>query len=253
MQFREEAAVFRGATQNIRTMSEEWAGSFLYCLDCRNERVSTLPNNEPVADFICDRCGATYELKSQKTRFRNKVVDGAYKTMIDRLSSDANPTLLLLRYSAENWQVLDMLAVPKFFFTSLCIEKRRPLAPTARRAGWVGCNILLNAIPAVGKIPIIRDQLVRDRHEVWDAWDKSKALHEDRLESRSWLLLTQTFVEQLPSQFSLAQLYEFEGAAHTAFPENNNIRPKLRQQLQKLRDRGFIQFLGNGRYQRLDG
>ena len=33
-------------------------------------------------------------------------------------------------------------------------------------------------------------------------------------------------------------------------PNNNNIRAKIRQQLQQLRDRGIISFLGNGRYQK---
>jgi hypothetical protein len=37
------------------------------------------------------------------------------------------------------------------------IEKRKPLAPTARRAGWTGCNILLRDIPEAGKIFVVRD------------------------------------------------------------------------------------------------
>ena len=32
------------------------------------------------------------------------------------------------------------------------------------------------------------------------------------------------------------------------YPWNHNIRPKIRQQLQVLRDRGLISFLGNGQY-----
>ena len=32
--------------------------------------------------------------------------------------------------------------------------------------------------------------------------------------------------------------------------QNNNIRAKIRQQLQFLKDRGFIEFLGDGKYKK---
>jgi len=51
------------------------------------------------------------------------------------------------------------------------------------------------------------------------------------------------------SSFSLEALYRFEGELSRRFPKNNNIRAKLRQQLQRLRDQGQIHFLGNGLYQ----
>ncbi len=34
-------------------------------------------------------------------------------------------------------------------------------------------------------------------------------------------------------------------------PQNNNIRPKIRQQLQVLRDKGVIEFLGRGLYRKI--
>ena len=51
--------------------------------------------------------------------------------------------------------------------------------------------------------------------------------------------------------FTLGEFYELcvpRGVKR--FPKNTSIRPKLRQQLQDLRDRGFIEFLGSGRYKR---
>ena len=41
--------------------------------------------------------------------------------------------------------------VPKHFFVPDIIEKRKPLAETARRAGWIGCNIVLKNIPNEGR------------------------------------------------------------------------------------------------------
>jgi len=40
-------------------------------------------------------------------------------------------------------------------FPPSAIIKRNPLAPTARRAGWIGCNIALNRIPFEARIAIV--------------------------------------------------------------------------------------------------
>jgi type II restriction enzyme len=44
-------------------------------------------------------------------------------------------------------------------------------------------------------------------------------------------------------------MYAFEAQLETLYPKNRNVRPKIRQQLQVLRDAGFISFLGEGRYE----
>ena len=46
------------------------------------------------------------------------------------------------------------------------IEKRDPLGASARRAGWVGGNILLKNIPEVAKIKIIENGKILDKDEV---------------------------------------------------------------------------------------
>jgi type II restriction enzyme len=35
---------------------------------------------------------------------------------------------------------------------------------------------------------------------------------------------------------------------HRLYPGNRNVRPKIRQQLQVLRDQGYLDFIGPGRY-----
>jgi type II restriction enzyme len=47
-------------------------------------------------------------------------------------------------------------------------------------------------------------------------------------------------------------MYKFENLLQIKHPANNNIKPKIRQQLQILRDKGFIEFLGNGKYRKVD-
>lgn len=44
--------------------------------------------------------------------------------------------------------------------------------------------------------------------------------------------------------------YAFESWLALRHPKNHNIKPKIRQQLQFLRDKGFVEFLGDGRYKK---
>jgi type II restriction enzyme len=48
----------------------------------------------------------------------------------------------------------------------------------------------------------------------------------------------------------LDDVYAFEGELRSRYPQNKHVKPKIRQQLQVLRDKGYIDFLGNGRYRK---
>lgn len=49
-------------------------------------------------------------------------------------------------------------------------------------------------------------------------------------------------------QFALRDIYNHEDELTSLHPGNNNVRPKIRQQLQVLRDKGILEFLGGGEY-----
>jgi len=51
--------------------------------------------------------------------------------------------------------------------------------------------------------------------------------------------------------FTLAEIYKFERKLKEKHPNNNFIRDKIRQQLQVLRDKGIINFVGNGNYKKV--
>ena len=125
--------------------------------------MSHFPNNSPLADFFCTSCTEEYELKSQKGKFGTKVVDGAYKTKCDRLAASNNPNLLLMNYDLKSLAVVNLFIVPKHFFVRDIIEERKPLAATARRAGWNGSKILLDRVPEFGKIHIVRNGVIRPK------------------------------------------------------------------------------------------
>ena len=52
-------------------------------------------------------------------------------------------------------------------------------------------------------------------------------------------------------EFQLSDVYSFEEVLSIKHPKNNNIQAKIRQQLQFLRDKGYIEFLGHGRYRKI--
>ena len=178
------------------------------------------------------------------------ISDGAYHTMIERLSSRSNPNLLLLQYDAQLWLVKNLSAIPRYYFTPDIIQKRNPLSPTAKRAGWVGCNILVRQIPVAGRINIIENQIVQPLEKIQTAWNKTRFLNKVKNnETKGWLLQTMLCIDRIgKNEFQLKDLYRYEKILSEVFPENNHIKEKLRQQLQILRDRGYLDFVGGGIY-----
>src|SRR5205807_1254470 len=135
--------------------------------------------------------------------------------------------------------VTNLFVVPKHFFVREIIEERKPLAPTARRAGWIGCNVLLNQIPASGKIFIVRDGQPQPKQSVVAQWKKTLFLREEGVEARGWLIEVMKCVEGIGRQeFELDDVYAFESRLSSLYPNNRHVKHKIRQQLQVLRDRG---------------
>lgn len=241
-------AAFDSGSQTARVLTEAWASNEAFCPNCGNARLNRFENNRPVADLYCNTCKEEFELKSQKARFGSRVNDGAYRTMCQRLDSQNNPNLMLLNYTLSSG-VSNLFVVPKHFFVRDIIEERKPLAEGARRAGWVGCNILLSNVPQSGKIFMVRDGVIVDRQSVLDQWQRTLFLRFESMASRGWLLNVLKCVETIGrNEFTLDDVYAFETHLSGLYPMNRHVRQKIRQQLQVLRDRGFLEFLGRGRY-----
>ncbi|WP_365987124.1 hypothetical protein [uncultured Brevundimonas sp.] len=51
-------------------------------------------------------------------------------------------------------------------------------------------------------------------------------------------------------ELSLDDGYAHEATLAALYPDNHNVRPKIRQQLQVVRDRGCLAFNGRGTYRR---
>lgn len=247
--FEEEQASFSSASQRARVWTETWVQRTLYCPRCGNSQLSKFPNNNPAADFYCTSCNEEFELKSTKGKFGARVNDGAYRTMRDRILSKRNPNFFMMRYSTLERGVADLFVVPKHFFSLDTLQPRKPLAETARRAGWTGCNILLGKIPEAGKIFLIREKLILPKKDVLARWQNTAFLRDVQPGTKGWLLDVMKCIEAIGKrEFEIDDVYAFERQLQRLYPNNQNVKPKIRQQLQYLRDRGYLEFLSRGTY-----
>ena len=243
------AGFYSSSSQRVRVMTEYWVNKSVFCPNCGSS-LSHFEANRPVADFYCTNCFEEYELKSKHGKMGNKIVDGAYSTMIARLLANNNPNFFFLTYNRFTFEISNFLTIPKYFFIPDIIQIRKALSPTARRTGWIGCNIVMSNIPEFGKIFYVQNGIAKSRNEVLDRWSKTefiKGTH--NIEAKGWLLDVLLCVEKLKkAEFSLEEVYSFEEYLKAKHPMNNNVKAKIRQQLQFLRDKDVIEFLGRGRY-----
>lgn len=241
---------YKSQSQKIRVLTESWIDKEAYCPNCGYFEIDKYENNRPVADFFCSNCKEDYELKSKKDAVGAKIVDGAYRTMLERLQDTHNPNFFLLNYSPANFEIVNFLVIPKHFFVPDIIEKRKPLSQTARRAGWIGCNILLGHIPQAGKIFFIKDKQVEPKENVLAEWKKTLFLREEKvISAKGWLLDIMRCIEKIDKrEFMLVDVYAFENELSKSHPDNRHVKDKIRQQLQVLRDKGYIDFVSRGYY-----
>ena len=222
--FEESQTPYASGSQSARAWTEQWVRTWAYCPNCGAAKINSFPNNSPVADFHCVSCKEEYELKSQKSKFGTKVLDGAFKAKCERLAADNNPNLFLMNYSLQELSVVNLFVVPKHFFVREIIEERRPLAATARRAGWIGSHILLNQIPQSGKIFIVRDGKIEAKDSVLAKWNRTLFLRDEGQEARGWLLEVMKCVEAVgKNEFQIDDVYAFESRLSQLYPDNRNV------------------------------
>lgn len=62
----------------------------------------------------------------------------------------------------------------------------------------------------------------------------------NRKSTKSWTQSVREIVLTLPNVFTTQDVYKHERKLQRAHPENKNVRAKIRQQLQVLRDKGLL-------------
>ena len=79
---------YHSLSQQIRVMSENWLCTNMYCPRCGEKTLKPCKNNTPAQDFYCKNCQEPFELKSTHHRIGNKITDGSYNTMIQKIQSE---------------------------------------------------------------------------------------------------------------------------------------------------------------------
>lgn len=245
----EKARGYKSPSQIARVLTQDWASDNLYCVSCDENRLKSAPEGTKVFDFVCGNCSETYQLKSRRLPLADKVLDAAYQPMIEAVIRNEAPNLFLLHYNSSHYCAENLLIVPRFFISSSCIEPRKPLSDKARRSGWIGCNIVLRHLPVDARIPVIRERKVIGRKTVRDNYGRFRFLMDRKAEARGWTADVLKAVREIGKKdFCLEDVYAFEEYLQRLHPDNRHIRPKIRQQLQFLRDIGVVRFGGRGMY-----
>ena len=92
-----------------------------------------------------------------------------------------------------------------------------------------------------------------DIKNVTEEYSKIKKLQINNIEKLGWLLDVLTCINAIDSvEFSLQDIYAFVEVLQKKHISNNNVEAKIRQQLQILRDKGVIEFLGRGYYRKVE-
>lgn len=169
--------------------------------------------------------------------------------MIERIERDGAPNLLALQYLPEKLKVQNLFLIPSFAFSRSIVEKRRPLGPEARRAGWIGCNLLIGRIPQEARIHFVLDGEPVSPNTVRKRYAALRPLAQLSVSRRGWTLDVLNGIRSLgKTAFSLADAYTLEDDFGKLHPDNRHVRDKIRQQLQVLRDMGLLTFVSPGQY-----
>ena len=239
---------YKNNSQKIRVLTENWVNEYIYCPNC-GQNVSEYENNKPVADFYCSKCKEDFELKSKMGNSLGKTIaDGAYDSMIDRISGNTSPNFFFLNYEKDTYNILNFIATPNYMFVPDMIIKRKKGIPN--RPNYFMSNIDISSIPNSGKIFYIKDGEIQNKDKTLEDWNKTIFLKQDsNIESKGWILDIIKCIEKIDKKnFTLFDMYQFEKYLKLKHPDNNNIEVKIRQQLQLLRDRNYLEFVGRGQY-----
>lgn len=250
------ASTFRSRSQQVRVATEAWFASQAYCIACNSNHLDTSKPNAIARDFSCPICSQSYELKSSGRVEGRRIVDGAYATMLMRIRAHDAPALILLRYlrkttlSNSPWLVDRLTAIHPIFLTDVIVEARRPLSPRAKRAGWQGCNLRIDRIPPEGRIVLVNAGEAANPDEIRAQYEYSKRLASIDPDMRGWTNMVLQIVRTIGRRtFTLSDVYAHRQALEEAFPNNHHIEAKIRQQLQVLRDLGYLDFSSRGVYE----
>lgn len=222
-------------------ITEDWVKRNMYCPNCLEPKVKPEKTGNVLVDFRCSNgaCEQTYQLKAQKQGFGALVRDAAYRPWIDSIDKGTTPNLLLMKYDLNHFKVDHLEVIPSFFIRGSCLKSWL----LSTRPHYEMCSIHIAMVGPDARIKIVERGEAKHPGEVQEryrsfAWMK----HVDR-RTRGWTADVLRCIRHLKkADFTLQEVYSYETELGKLHPENRFVRPKIRQQLQILRDQGFLHF-----------
>lgn len=246
---------YPSASQWARRVTEGWAAANLYCPACTAPQLSAHVNNRAVEDYHCPACARQVQVKAKQGKIGASIANSAFAKKKAAILANRAPDYCFLGYSREELAVNDVLWVPGHFMTMSVISVRKPLGATARRSGWIGSTIHLNLIPAQGKIPLVESGRPIAPAAVRRQFKQTMFVSRMPPEKRGWVTDVLACIDFLDirqgAEFTNDDVYACEERLLALHPKNNNVRPKIRQQLQVLAKHGVVARTAPGRYRRL--
>ncbi len=237
----ELAQGYESPSQQARVVTQAWARENLFCVNCASPKLTATREGTEANDLTCPKCKLLYELKSKSAPIVSKVADAGYAAMMRAIRTNRTPNLILLHYEKPQWIIRNLFLIPHFAFPESSIERRNPLRESAERHGHILCNIVLTNIPNDAKIPLVINGSVMTPSRVREHFKRLEPLKRFRARKRSWTLDVLRIVQSLgKKQFNNDDIYAFERELEQLHPDNRHIKDKIRQQLQKLRDRNLL-------------
>jgi hypothetical protein len=105
-------------------------------------------------------------------------------------------------------------------------EGGKPLSPTARRAGWIGCNFALNRVPGSARIPVVSEGAISFPAEVRERYHLARKQVEGlTIKQRGWRLDVLRVIQSLgKTEFSTSDVYAYERELAELRPGNEHVR-----------------------------
>ncbi len=140
-----EAARYAARAQIARVAIETWAARNVLCWRCSGALLPAPPNTK-LLDAVCVDGRHEVQVKAIAGIAGPTVTGAAFGPIASRLAGGVLPDYLLISYDRDRAVVVLAEYVDGAALVSERILKRRPLAASARRAGWVGASIDLRGV-----------------------------------------------------------------------------------------------------------
>ena len=135
-----EAARYASRSQVARVAIETWAARNVVCWRCSGALIPAPPNAH-LLDAICANGAHEVQIKAFSGIAGDHITGAAFEPIRKRLVEAALPDYLLISYDRPREVVVLAEYVDGETIVQERVASRRPLAATARRAGWVGSVI----------------------------------------------------------------------------------------------------------------